>query len=103
MNKEQRIELHKYLYKELAKVFETGTRQSRFDANNSEYHLPKIDLAIVPKIMEKIDQILKADRVECVNKILQDLQIRVDLHKVIKRPLNISEVEEAITNAKNLR
>ena len=58
MNKtdELREELHKYLYKELAKVFETGTMQSRFDANNSEYHLPKIDLAIVPKILTEIDK-----------------------------------------------
>ena len=58
MNKtdELREELHKYLYKELAKVFETGTMQSRFDANNSEYHLPKIDLAIVPRILTEIDK-----------------------------------------------
>jgi len=38
----------------LQRVFDLGLKQSPFDANNSEYFAPLIELNIAPKLYEKL-------------------------------------------------
>lgn len=54
----EKEEFRKNLYKALSDEFDTGTKESPFDANNSEFHKPRIDLYVVPKLMEDIDQLI---------------------------------------------
>jgi len=46
--------LKKICYKYLSKEFDNGTKCSPFDANNSEFELPRIDLSVVPEMVREI-------------------------------------------------
>lgn len=47
---------------ELNKVFDMGLKQNPFDAENSEYYLPMIDLSISKKLAQSILNLLKGER-----------------------------------------
>ena len=51
---ERRQRIIEMLGKELRNVFEMGLKQSPFDAENSEFYLPMIDLTITPKLADAI-------------------------------------------------
>ena len=40
--------------KHLTKAFEDGTHQSPYDANNSEYWLPHLNLKVAPEIYKEL-------------------------------------------------
>ena len=51
MKREQVLEI---LRTELSKAFEMGLKQSPFDAENSEFYRPMIDLTIAPRVTDEI-------------------------------------------------
>ena len=65
--------------------------------------LPEHYKGIVRDIKPNLDQLINSVKEDCANYIIKDLQIRVDLHKAIEIPIEISEIEEAIENAKAIR
>ena len=47
-------------YKYLSKEFGNGTKCSPFDANNSEFELPRIDYSVVPEMVKEILEAIKS-------------------------------------------
>ena len=47
-------EIKDICYKYLKSAFERGLKSSPFDADNSEYHLPALDLKVAPEMTKEI-------------------------------------------------
>jgi len=49
-------EIHSFCYGWLSKAFETGLTQSPYDAENSEFYQPMLDLSWSKKMAKEIEQ-----------------------------------------------